>query len=131
MNFLKKTNRLNLFKQICKFASVGIISTIVDVGILRFLLSISMGEYIAIALSYFLGVIVNYMLHGLYTFNYSLSKKSAYKYCAVILLNYLITNLIIYIFQKYSFNIIYSKMCSIPFIAINGFILSKYWIYKK
>jgi putative flippase GtrA len=130
MNFLKKINKFEILRQAFKFTLVGIISTIADIGVLRILISLKADDVIAIGLSFFIGVIINYMLHGIYTFQSTLSRKSIVKYFAVIIMNYLITNLIIFTFKEYNYSIIYSKLISIPFIAINGFILSKYWIYK-
>jgi hypothetical protein len=53
------------------------------------------------------------------------------RYMAVVLANYAPTLFIVKIFHDFLSMPVCGKIASLPLVAIIGFLLSKYWIYKR
>ena len=91
-----------------------------------------MGVYYlaAATLGFAAGVVVNFFLHTHITFSKKYSHSALMRFMSVVLINYLLTMLIVSLFQM-SLNMpILGKIISLPLVAINGFLLSKNWVYR-
>lgn len=53
------------------------------------------------------------------------------RYMAVVLVNYALILIVVQIFNELLSMPVLGKVVSLPLVAINGFFLSKYWIYKS
>ncbi|MCB5306744.1 GtrA family protein [Yersinia massiliensis] len=118
-----------LSRQFLIYLLIGIISAVVDIIALK----ISMFHYNEVMLStligYISGLVINYILHSMFTFKTSIAIGKILKYLAVVFINYWITVIIIFISFYFFKDVIYGKIVSLPIIAVLGYIASKKWIY--
>jgi len=109
----------------------GIVSTTVDIFTLQTMISMGFDHIISVTVGFFVGLIINYAFHVKLTFKSASSFLVLIRFSLVVCANYLIT----IIFVMVSFSIIESvlvgKIVSLPVVAVNGFLLSKYWIFDK
>lgn len=120
-----------LTRQFFIYVAIGVISALVDIGILQISFFTIGGLFLPTALSYVSGLIVNFALHNIFTFKTSISFHRAVKYLTVVAVNYWIAFVFVYLSTIYFNNVLYGKVLSLPLIAVVGFILSKKWIYKN
>jgi putative flippase GtrA len=122
--------RTILSKQFLIFTAGGLLSALIDIGTMIALLRMSDSLFIATSLGFFLGLSVNYFFHAKMTFGSEKTMRSAARYIIVVILNYGMTLTFVFISQSLNLSAIAGKLTSLPFVAINGFLLSKYWIFK-
>ena len=115
---------LNRSKTFIIFCLVGVVSAVVDLSVLYILNNIIVETLIiSVTLAFIAGLAANYILHTNIT--------NATKFLFVVAFNYLLTLAVIKFGVDFaSFGVIVSKIISLPIVAISGFILSKYWVYK-
>lgn len=112
------------------YISVGLTCAAVDIGLMQALLLINVNYLIAATFGFTVGLIVNFLLHTRITFKARYSHWALMRYMVVVLLNYLLTLLTVFVFQA-SLNMpLLGKVISLPLVAINGFFLIKHWVYK-
>tara|TARA_R110000851_G_scaffold333320_1_gene512106 strand:+ start:4490 stop:4858 length:369 start_codon:yes stop_codon:yes gene_type:complete len=109
---------------------VGIVSALIDVGLMQLLISFGLHHLIAASCGFFVGLIVNFLLHSRITFKEDYSHSMLARYITVVLANYVLVLIVIQIFNSWLSMPIVGKLFSLPLVALNGFFLSKYWIYK-
>lgn len=112
------------------FIAIGISCTLIDVGLMQLLIWFGVYYLYAATSGFFLGLMVNFLLHTHVTFSASYSHITLMRFASVVLLNYFVTLLIIYLFQTFLDLPLLGKLISLPFVAINGYLLSKNWVYK-
>jgi putative flippase GtrA len=117
-------------RQFFIYILVGVSSAVIDVGLMK-LLTVSGVHYLLAAnVGFVAGLSANFLLHSRLTFKTSYSHSALARYISIVLLNYLITMLCIKVFHNWLDMPVLGKVVSLPIISINGFLLSKYWIYK-
>ncbi|HHQ4804307.1 GtrA family protein [Aeromonas veronii] len=123
---------LNRSKTFIIFCLVGVVSAVVDLSVLYILNNIIVETLIiSVTLAFIAGLAANYILHTNITFRSKASTTNATKFLFVVAFNYLLTLAVIKFGVDFaSFGVIVSKIISLPIVAISGFILSKYWVYK-
>jgi putative flippase GtrA len=119
-----------LSKQFLIFISGGLLSALIDIGTMAVLLGMSAGSFIATTSGFALGLGVNYIFHANMTFGAKKTIRSVIRYIIIVGLNYGMTLAFVYVAQSLSCSAIVGKLMSLPFVAISGFILSKYWAFK-
>lgn len=118
-------------RQLTIYIVVGIVSAATDIGIMKFFLFIDFHYFIAATLGFIIGLFVNFSLHSKITFKKKYSHSMLARYMSVVFLNYMITLAVIHAFHNWLSMPVLGKIASLPIITINGFLLSKYWIYKQ
>ncbi len=113
-----------------KFLLVGAISAIVDIGAFWLLLDWKLSLQVSATVSFISGLIVNFSLHSFYTFSSKIDIPKAIKFIAVVAINYAISIFFVYFFVYCSLSPLMGKIFSLPVIAINGFMLSRGWVYR-
>lgn len=123
---------LNRSKTFIIFCLVGAASSAIDLLVLYILDNLfQVTMVISITLAFGAGLAVNYVLHTKITFSSEASTTNATKFIFVVVFNYLLTLAVIKIGVNFSgLDIFFSKIISLPIVAVSGFILSKYWVYK-
>ncbi|MGP2410212.1 GtrA family protein [Yersinia enterocolitica] len=116
-------------KQFFIYISIGVISALVDIVMLKISMYYYSGIMESTLIGYISGLIVNYILHSIFTFKTSMAISKILKYLVVVFVNYWITVFIIFISVFYFSDVIYGKIISLPIIAFIGYITSKRWIY--
>lgn len=76
------------------------------------------------------GLIANFLLHSRVTFNGTQGKTQFFRFLTVVAVNYLITVGFVSLSSAFVGEPLLGKILSLPLIAINGFFLSKYWVFK-
>ena len=122
--------KLAQFRQFFVFISVGLLSTVIDVGIMQSLIFIGLPILLATSLGYIGGLVINFMLHLRITFAKSHSRAILFRFSLVILINYLITVAMVRLSLVWFDYALIGKLASLPVVAINGFCLSKFWVFK-
>ena len=117
-------------RQIFLFACVGIISALIDIAIMQTLIHLELHYALATSVGFAGGLIANYILHSKLTFKAPTSLSSMVKFGAVVFLNYCITLIFVYSSQQWLGGAMIGKIASLPVIAGNGFLLSKYWVFR-
>lgn len=112
------------------FIAVGISCALIDVGLMQLLIWFGVNYLYAATMGFFLGLMINFLLHTHVTFSATYSHTILVRFAGVVLLNYFVTLLIIYLFQAFLGLPLLGKSISLLFVAINGYLLSKNWVYK-
>lgn len=123
---------VNRSKTFIIFCLVGVVSAVVDLSVLYILNNIFVETLIiSVTLAFIAGLVANYILHTNITFRTKVSTINAIKFSIVVVLNYFLTLAVIKFCVDFaSFGVILSKVISLPIVAVSGFVLSKYWVYK-
>lgn len=120
-----------IVRQLTIYIVVGIISAAMDIGIMKLFLFFGLHYFLAATLGFIAGLLVNFSLHSKITFKKKYSHIMFARYMTVVFLNYMITLAVIHAFHNWLSMPVLGKIASLPVITINGFFLSKYWIYKR
>lgn len=118
-------------RQFLIYVSVGLVSALVDVGLMQLLISANIHYLAAATFGFISGFAVNFFLHARITFQKDFSFSMFARYVAVVAANYGLTLVLVQVFYYWLSMPVLGKIVSLPVIAITGFILSKYWIYKS
>jgi len=117
-------------KELSTFAAIGVFCAVLDTGLMQLLIWLGTNYFISTTLSFFFGFIVNFYLHTRITFRSTYTHSTLVRFMLVVLINYIITLIIVHIFQIMMTMPLLGKLISLPIVAINGFLLSKKWVYK-
>jgi putative flippase GtrA len=119
-------------RRFLRYIVVGLTSTAIDVACVAVLLRTDLSYWLAVTLGFIAGLIVNYLLHVAYTFGARLKVVAqAVRYGTVVALNYLLTLAIVWIgHELLGGPVLAAKIASLPIIAMTGFLLSKYWVFR-
>lgn len=109
----------------------GVISAIIDVGIMHILISSGINPVFSASAGFISSLIFNYIFHAKVTFKNNTTPKNLFRFGFLVGLNYIITITFVGIADIFSLNPLIGKFASMPVVAINGFLISKHWIYKK
>lgn len=125
-----KSNPARGLRQFIIYILVGISSAVIDVGLMKLLTVSGMHYLLAANVGFVAGLSANFLMHSRLTFKTSYSHSALVRYISIVFVNYLITMLCIKIFHNWLDMPVLGKVISLPIISINGFLLSKYWVYK-
>lgn len=117
-------------RQFMVFVAGGTMCALIDVGLMHLLLSLGVHYSLAASAGFGTGLLVNYAFHTRVTFNASASAGNFARFLCVIAMNYAMMLACVALFATFFDNPLFGKLFSLPITAINGYILSKHWIYK-
>jgi len=118
-------------QQFVIFSLVGIISAVMDVGLLLALVQTGAHAYLALTVAFFFGLGINFWLHARLTFQTRLSTKNTVRFLAVVGMNYGLTLGVVFIFEHLGLSYVLGKIISLPLVAIHGFLWSRLWVFKS
>lgn len=117
-------------RQFLVFLAGGLLCAGVDVGAMQLLLAAGGHHTAAASAGFAAGLLVNYAFHSRVTFAQAASSASFARYLCVVGLNYAITLGCVALSVQLLGQALPGKLVSLPVVAINGFVLSKYWIFR-
>jgi putative flippase GtrA len=119
-----------LSPQFMVYVAGGALSALVDIGLLQMLVMKGVGAIWATTLGFLAGLVVNYAFHAKVTFKNVTTPATLARFLFVTGLNYVLTlGCVALAVAAYNWPLL-GKVLSLPLVALNGFFLSKYWIFK-
>jgi len=119
-----------LSPQFLIFVAGGGLSALVDIGLLQLLVLNGTDAFAATSAGFLAGLCVNYAFHAKVTFKNVTSLRTLSRFLCVVGLNYLITLALVALSLALFEQALVGKILSLPVVAVNGFFLSKHWIFK-
>lgn len=119
-----------LNKQFLVYIGGGLLCAALDISIMQLLIWLGINYLFATSVGFFLSFLVNYFYHAKLTFQSVSTPSSFAKFSVVVALNYLITLGCVYVAHTWFGAPLAGKILSLPVIAVNGFLLGKFWIFK-
>lgn len=117
-------------RQFMVFVAGGTLCALLDVGLMHLLLMLGVHYSLAASAGFGTGLLVNYAFHTKITFDSSANSANFARYLLVVSINYLLMLLCVALSATFLDNPLTGKLVSLPLTAVNGYFLSKYWIYK-
>lgn len=112
------------------FVSGGVLSAAVDIGLMQLLISRGVGSITATTAGFMAGLVLNFVFHANVTYKQAASAAAVIRYLCVVGLNYLITMALVALAVHLFGQALWGKLASLPVVAVNGYLLGKFWIYK-
>ena len=118
-------------RQFGTFIAGGLLCALVDIGLMQLLLRSGVHFAGATTAGFLAGLLVNYAFHSRVTFDAAASASSFARYLCVVGLNYLLTLGCVALGVRLAGMPLAGKLASLPLVAVNGYLLSKHWIFRK
>jgi putative flippase GtrA len=123
--------RLNFMSpQFFVYVAGGVLSALVDIGLMQLLIVNGTDAFLATSVGFIAGLCVNYAFHAKVTFKNVTSLRTLSRFLCLVGLNYLITLGLVAMALALFQHALVGKLLSLPVVAVNGFFVSKYWIYS-
>jgi putative flippase GtrA len=117
-------------RQFALFVAGGALCALVDVGLMQALIAGGIHFASATTAGFAAGLLVNYAFHSRVTFEAAATPFNFARYLCVVGINYLLTMAFVSMSVALLGIPLAGKLVSLPVVALNGFVLSKYWIFK-
>jgi putative flippase GtrA len=117
-------------RQFGVFVFGGVLSAAIDIGVLQLLLHAGMHFAGATTAGFLAGLALNYVFHSRVTFTATSTPARMARYLCVVAINYLLTLGCVALAESLAGMPLAGKIASLPLVSINGFLLSKFWIFK-
>lgn len=117
-------------RQFLVFIAGGGLSALVDIGLMQLLIMNGTDALAAATAGFAAGLCVNYAFHARVTFKNVTTVRTLSRFLCVVALNYLLTLGLVALSVALLEQALVGKVLSLPVVAINGFFLSKHWIFK-
>ena len=129
---MKKQNTLLNKREVSFYIFVGLCGTAVSLSVIFLLLFLKVNYIVANFLGYFVGFILNYLLHSHLTFQTKKTIENSIKYAVVVTISY-ITNLMVVIFcaRYLPVSLFFGQMAGVFVYVSMGYLLNKYWVFRK
>lgn len=116
-----------------RFVLVGLACAAVDTAVVWALDRQAFRYGVAVTAGFFAGFLLNYVLHARYTFSVArLHASQLLRFIAVVVANYLITLAVVALLHDLAgMDVVIAKVVSLPIVAVNGYWLSKAWVFGK
>ncbi|MGZ5201018.1 MAG: GtrA family protein [Telluria sp.] len=117
-------------RQFAVFVVGGLLSAFVDIGLMQLLIAGGAHYASAATAGFAAGLLVNYVFHSRVTFESQASPVNFMRYMCLVGMNYGLTIGCVAVAVHLFGNPLLGKIISLPLVALNGFALGKYWIFK-
>jgi putative flippase GtrA len=108
----------------------GVLSALVDIGVLQALLVAGVGPLAATSAGFGASLVVNYLFHANVTFTGPAARGGAFaRYLAVVAGNYLLTLALVAGAAALFGMPMAGKLVALPLVAAVGYLLGKRWIF--
>jgi len=118
------------WRQFAVFVAGGLLCALVDIGIMQMLIIGGMHYASATTAGFAAGLLVNYLFHSRVTFEQAATPFNFLRFMCVVGINYLLTMASVSLSVALIAEPLPGKIVALPLVALNGFLLSKYWIFK-
>ncbi len=108
----------------------GVLSALVDVGIMQLMLAAGISVLAAASTGFACGLLVNYAFHARVTFRQMHSGAAFARYLCLVAANYLLTLALVSAGQALFGSPLIGKLVSLPLVALNGYLLGKLWVFR-
>jgi putative flippase GtrA len=122
---------MNHSRQFATFLAGGLLCALVDIGVMQLLLNAGAHFTGATTAGFLAGLLVNYAFHSRVTFEATASSASFARYLCVVGLNYLLTMGCVSLAVSLAGMPLAGKIVSMPLVSVSGYLLSKFWIFRK
>lgn len=124
--------RLNalLTPQFVVYIFGGVLCAVIDIGSMQLLLANHFNAFFAASVGFVAGLIVNFAFHAKVTFKNVATPATFLRFLGVVGINYLITISLVALGVEFWQSALAGKVASLPIVAVNGFFMGKYWIFK-
>nr|WP_229224642.1 GtrA family protein [Duganella violaceicalia] len=116
--------------QFLLFVAGGVLCALLDIGVMQLLIGMGTAPLAAATAGFLSGLLVNYAFHAKVTFRQISSGATVARYLCVVALNYLITMALVALALHLAGAALAGKLAALPLVAVNGYFLSKHWIFK-
>lgn len=120
-----------LRRDVLLYLTGGVLSALIDVGLLQLLLLGGAGVTLATTAGFGVSLLFNYAFHARYTFGQRGGAGGFARYLSVVALNYALTLALVQGAVALGLAPIAGKLVALPLVAVVGFIMGKLWIFKK
>lgn len=122
-------------RQFLLFLAGGVGCALIDVGLMWWLLRMLATPFVAATVGFLAGLVANYAFHSRVTFDSPFTAATFVRFMSVVLLNYLltlaaVTLAVLFVPSVWIDSALVGKIAALPLVAVNGFLLSKHWIFK-
>lgn len=122
-------------QQFVVFLAGGILSAVIDIGAMQLLLAAGCNYQLATTAGFACGLLFNYSFHAKLTFQTAATSFNFIRYMCVVGINYSLTMASVaaavhWLPLSIEAASLAGKLLSLPIVAVNGFVLGKYWIFK-
>lgn len=117
-------------RQFLVFVIGGVLSALVDIGSMMLMLRAGVGTLAATTFGFAVGLAVNYMFHVRMTFATRNTLPAVIRFVMIVGVNYGTTLVFVIVAQSLGASVVIGKVASLPVVAINGFLLSKFWAFR-
>jgi putative flippase GtrA len=117
-------------RHVAVFLAGGVLSAAVDIGVMQLLLHAGLHFTAATTAGFLSGLLLNYAWHSRVTFDAAATPASFARYLCVVALNYALTLACVALAQALAGLPLAGKILSLPLIAVNSYLLGKFWIFK-
>lgn len=120
------------YRQFLGFAVIGLLSTIIDLIVIKLLLLAHVPDLVATAGGFTAGVINGYLLNSHYVFRVNRSLSSSSKYVLVAFGGLLLTELIVGGLERslFHFSVFPAKLVAVAIVFFWNYTLSKIWAFN-
>jgi len=122
--------KLTISPKFAIYVAGGVLCACIDIGLMQLLVLAKFNAVAAASAGFVAGLLVNFAFHAKVTFNSVTSMGTFARFMCLVAINYLITIMMVSATQHLFGMPILGKLLSLPVVAINGFFVSKLWIYK-
>lgn len=112
------------------FIGVGAVCAAIDVGVMHTLLELGNSLWWSTSAGFLAGLLLNFIAHARMTFQTKINWRRWWRFLLVVGLNYLLTLACVGLLTHWLDNPMAGKLVSLPLVAVNGFVLSRQWIFK-
>lgn len=116
--------------QFLVFVAGGVLSALADIGLMQALLAAGIAPLAAASAGFAAGLLINYGFHAKVTFKRLGGGGAVARYLCVVALNYALTLAMVALAQHCFGMPLAGKLASLPLVAVNGYLLSKHWVFK-
>lgn len=120
--------------QFARYVVTGFASLGVDLLVLQLLLVGGVGSFVAVAIAFVAGMVVNLLLHKFFTFRERTPLVAAQvaRYLAVVAVNLALTEAVVWLAtEQAGYSAMAGKLASLPLVLAIGFSLSRLWIFPR
>ena len=117
-------------RQFAVYVTGGLVCALADIGLMLLLLEAGVHHTAAASAGFAAGLLINYAFHSRVTFNAAANPASFARYLCLIGINYVLTIGCVALADAAIASSLAGKLLSLPLVAVNGYLLGKYWIFR-
>jgi putative flippase GtrA len=117
-------------RQMALYIAGGLLCAGIDIAVMQLLIGNGMHHSAAASAGFLSGLVVNYTYHSRLTFKQAATKSNFVRYMCVVGVNYVLTIACVALAVSLIDSPLTGKILSLPIVAVNGYLLGRYWIFK-